>query len=103
VARLLQDIRQGERPKKPTLDPLEGRMNTPLLQTCLVAVVTLGLYAFYCYWEAGRADLAASFRHLVPGLPGMPRSALGATHRTRGRWAAAGAVLLGLGCVASLL
>src|SRR5688572_5186389 len=33
---------------------------TSLLQASLTAAVTLALYAFYCYWEAGRADLAAS-------------------------------------------
>lgn len=102
MARLLQGIRQREPSTSLPLDPLEGRMNTPLFQTCLAAAVTLGLYAFYSYWEAGRADLAASFRHMVPGLPGMPRSGIAATLRTRGRWAAAGAVLLGLVCVSLL-
>jgi hypothetical protein len=77
-------------------------MTASLLQACLTAAVTLALYAFYCYWEAGRADLAASFRHLVPGLPGSPQAgAGGAGHRARARWAAMGALLLALGCLSS--
>jgi len=79
-------------------------MTALLLQACLAGAVTLALYAFYSHWEAGRADLAAGFRHLMPGLPGSPRSTLGgAVHRARARWAAAGAVLLVLGCLASVL
>jgi hypothetical protein len=98
VARLLQEIPARAPSTSPTLNPPEDRMNTPLFQATLVAAVTLGLYAFYSYWEAARADLAASFRHMVPGLPGMPRSGDAATLRARGRWAAVGAVLLGLVC-----
>ncbi len=79
-------------------------MTTPVLQACLTGAVTLGLYAFYCFWEAGRADLAASFRHLVPGLPGLPHSSSdGAGYRARARWAGTGAVLLALGTLASVL
>ena len=77
-------------------------MSTPLLQACLTGAVTLGLYAFYSFWEAGRADLAASFRHLIPGLPGSPRAnSAGEGHRARARWAGVGALLLTLGCLAS--
>jgi hypothetical protein len=79
-------------------------MTAPVLQACLATAVTLGLYAFYAHWEAGRADLSASFRHLVPGLPGSPRPSLGgASYRTRARWAGAGALLLTVGCLASVL
>ncbi len=79
-------------------------MTAQLLQLCLAAAVTLALYAFYCFWEAGRADLASSFRHLVPGLPGSPQTShAGASHRARGRWAAMGGLLLVLGCMASVL
>jgi hypothetical protein len=79
-------------------------MTASLLQACWAAAVTLALYAFYCHWEAGRADLAASFRHLVPGLPGIPRTGeAGAVYRARARWAGAGALLLSLGCLASVL
>ena len=79
-------------------------MTTSMLQACLTGGVTLGLYAFYCFWEAGRADLAASFRHHVPGLPGTPHfSSDGAGYRARARWAGTGALLLLLGTVASVI
>lgn len=79
-------------------------MTAQLLQACWAAAVTLALYAFYSFWEAGRADLASSFRHLVPGLPGWPHAShTGAGHRARGRWAVMGALLLVLGCLASVL
>lgn len=79
-------------------------MTPPLLQASLTAAVTLALYAFYCSWEAGRADLAASFRQLIPGLPTSPRTvAAGAAHRARARWAGVGALLLALGCLASVI
>jgi hypothetical protein len=78
-------------------------MPMPLLQACLVAAVTLALYAFYCFWEAGRADLVASFRHLVPRLPGSPQSGPAAGYRARARWAGMAALLLALACLASVL
>ncbi len=79
-------------------------MSASLLQACWAGAVTLALYAFYCYWEAGRADLAASFRHFVPGLPGAPRADLaGASYRARARWAGMGGVVLALGCLSSVL
>lgn len=73
---------------------------TSFLQACWAAAVTLALYAFYCYWEAGRADLAHGFRHLASGQPGP---GAGAGYRARAWWAAAGALLLALGCLASAL
>lgn len=79
-------------------------MTASLLQACWAAAVTLALYAFYCHWEAGRADLASSFRHMVPGLPGVPRGGpAGAGYRARARWAGTGALLLALGCIVSVL
>jgi hypothetical protein len=79
-------------------------MTPPMLQACLAGAVTLALYAFYAHWEAGRADLSASFRHLVPGLPGSPQSSMGgAGYRSRARWAGAGALLLALACLASVV
>ncbi len=80
-------------------------MTTHLLQACLAAAVTLALYAFYCYWEAGRADLAASFRHLVPGLPAGRRAPdpMVAGYRARARWAGIGSLLLAFGCLWSVL
>ena len=71
---------------------------TPLLQASWAAAVTLALYAFYCFWEAGRADLAHGFRHLAPGSgPG------GHTYRTRACLAGAGALLITLGCLAAAI
>jgi hypothetical protein len=78
-------------------------MPTPLLQACLATSVTLALYAFYCFWEAGRADLVASFRHLVPRLPGSPHGGPGAGYRVRARWAGMAALLFGLACLASVV
>jgi len=72
---------------------------TPLLQACLAAAVTLALYAFYCFWEANRADLVHGFRHLTPRRPGSS----GSDYRTRGWWAAGAAALITFGCLASVL
>jgi hypothetical protein len=72
---------------------------TPLMQACWAAAVTLALYAFYCFWEAGRADLAHGFRHLSPGRPGSG----GHSYRARAWWAAAAALLITFGCLASVL
>ncbi len=73
---------------------------TSLVQACWAAAVTLALYSFYCFWEAGRADLVAGFRQLSPGRPTAPG---GAAYRIRGWWAAVGAMLLGLWGLASVL
>jgi hypothetical protein len=79
-------------------------MTAPLLQACWAAAVTLGLYAFYSRWEADRADLAASFRHMAPGLPGASRTdPAGAGYRARARWAGVGALMLALGSLSSAL
>jgi hypothetical protein len=92
------------RRSRPFSDRWEGQMTAPILQVCWAAAVTLALYAFYCHWEAGRADLAASFRHLVPGLArsAQPGPA-GAGFRARGRWAGMGSLLLALACLVSVL
>ena len=66
---------------------------TPLLQASWAAAVTLVLYAFYCFWEAGRADLAHGFRHLAHGQPGVG----GQSYRARAWWAVAGALLITFG------
>jgi hypothetical protein len=72
---------------------------TSLLQACWAAAVTLALYAFYCFWEAGRADLVHGFRQLGHGQPAPG----GTAYRARAWWAAAAAVLLTLGCLATVL
>lgn len=69
-----------------------------LLQACWAAAVTLALYAFYCFWEAGRADLAHGFRHLAP-RPGSG----GQGYRARAWWAAAVALLITVGCLSAVL
>ena len=68
---------------------------TPLLQASWATAVTLALYAFYCFWEAGRADLAHGFRHLAADRPGSG----GHGYRTRAWWAVAGAMLITLAAV----
>ena len=78
-------------------------MTAQLLEVCWAAAVTLALYAFHCHWEASRADLASSFRRVVPGLPGSPGNGPGASYRTRGRWAGMAALLLVLACLTSVL
>jgi hypothetical protein len=72
---------------------------TPLLQACWAAAVTLALYAFYCFWEAGRADLAHGFRHLAPDRHGPG----GHSYRARACWAAAAALLITLGCLTAVV
>ena len=72
---------------------------TPLLQASWAAAVTLALYAFYCFWEAGRADLAHGFRHLAPGRSGPS----GHMYRTRAWLAGSGALLITLGCLAAAI
>jgi hypothetical protein len=71
---------------------------TPLLQASWAAAVTLALYAFYCFWEAGRADLAHGFRHPAPERAGSD----GHGYRARAWWAVAGALLITLGCFAAV-
>ena len=72
---------------------------TPLLQASWTAAVTLGLYAFYCFWEASRADLVHSFRHLASGRS----SSGGHGYRARGWLSVAGALLITLGCFVAAL
>ncbi len=71
-----------------------------LVQACWAAAVTLALYAFYCFWEAARADLVSGFRQLSPGRHTAPE---GTAYRIRGWWATLAALLLGLGGLASVV
>jgi hypothetical protein len=98
-------ILSAHRATTPTLSACwESQMTAPMLQLCWAAAVTLALYAFYCHWEAGRADLAASFRHLVPGLPSSAQPGpAGAGLRVRARWAGMGSLLVALGSLVSVL
>ena len=69
-----------------------------LLQAGWAVAVTLALYAFYCFWEAGRADLVHGFRQAT-----RQPDADGQGYRARAWCAAAAALLLTLGCLASVL
>jgi hypothetical protein len=64
-------------------------MQHPIAQAALSLAVFLGLYGFYCHWEAGRAELAQAFRQR--GRMGGPQ---GLQYRARCRWALLGSALL---------
>ena len=68
-------------------------MQSTLVQAGWTLAVGLGLYGFYCHWEAGRADLAAvrSPAHTSRG-PALPLEA--GRYRARCRWALLGCSLL---------
>lgn len=68
-------------------------MQAPLLQLGCTLALLLGLYAFYCHWEARRAALAEAFRRVEGGRAGGVR-AEATTYRSRSRWA-----LLGCGAL----
>jgi hypothetical protein len=61
-------------------------MQTPLLQLGCTLAVFLGLYAFYCHWEARRAAFADAFRR-VESSPTAGGQAEATTYRSRSRWA----------------
>jgi hypothetical protein len=68
-------------------------MQSPFIQAGWTVAVLLGLYGFYCHWEAGRAELAAAFRRRAAPRPhGSPDSI---RYRTRSLWA-----LIGSGVIA---
>ena len=48
---------------------LEVTVESPFIQAGWTIVVLLGLYSFYCHWEARRVELAAAFRHRTAGRP----------------------------------
>jgi hypothetical protein len=73
-------------------------MRIPLIEAGCTAAVLLGLYAFLCYWEAARADLAGGARSRLAGdQPGGPG------YRARARFALAGCGAIALGLLASAL
>jgi hypothetical protein len=49
-------------------------MPTPLLLLGWTVAVVLCLYAFHCFWEAGRAALSASSRSQVLRIAGGPQT-----------------------------
>ena len=64
-------------------------MQDPIVQAALSLAVFLGLYGFYCHWEAGRAELAHAFRRR-----GQRGPEEGPHYRSRCRWALLGCALL---------
>jgi hypothetical protein len=78
-------------------------MPSPLIQLGWTLAVLLGLYGFYCHWEAGRADLAAAFRRQAQrdGADSFRPDAPG--YRARSRWALVGCAILAGGAIASAL
>ena len=61
-------------------------MHAPLLQLGWTLAVFLGLYAFYCHWEARRAAFAEAFRR-VESSRTAGGQAEATTYRSRSRWA----------------
>jgi hypothetical protein len=70
-------------------------MQSPLIQAGWTLAVLLGLYGFYCHWEAGRAELVAAFRRRAPHRPDAAATD-SVRYRTRCLWA-----LLGSGVMAA--
>ena len=75
-------------------------MTTSAFLAGWAAAVILGLYAFHCFWEARRADLAAVSRgHVLPGTgAALAREGCSpAGYRARACLALAVAAALGIG------
>jgi hypothetical protein len=68
-------------------------MQMPFIEAGWTLAVLLGLYGFYCHWEAGRATLVAAFRQRTPNATAATADAT--RYRSRGLWA-----LLGSGAMA---
>lgn len=75
-------------------------MHSPYIQAGWTLAVLLGLYGFYCHWEAGRAELATAFRRRGAGGRAEPDAR---SYRARCRWALLGCSLLVAGAVVSAL
>ena len=89
-------------PIRTDLQSPEVTMQSPLFQAGWTLAVLLGLYGFYCYWEAGRAELAAAFRQRAgsrhpSGTPDSTR------YRTRCLWALLGSGVLAGSSILSAL
>lgn len=77
-------------------------MQSPLIQAGWTVAVLLGLYGFYCHWEANRVELAAAFqrrtnRERNPSKGEAPR------YRARSRWSLLACTVLAAGAIASAL
>jgi hypothetical protein len=77
-------------------------VNIPFIEAGWTMVVLLGLYGFYCYWEAGRAELAAAFRQRAAG---RPQGIAGDAPRYRARcwWSLLACAVLAGGAIAGSL
>jgi len=74
-------------------------MSSPLIQVQWILAVLLGLYGFYCHWEASRAELAAAFRRRSSRSDALRPEAT--RYRARSRLALLGGSLLAAGAIVS--
>ena len=77
-------------------------MQSPLLQAGWTLAVLLGLYGFYCHWEAGRVELAAAFRRRSAPRDGGA-SADSTRYRARCLWAVVGSLVIAGTSILSVL
>ena len=76
-------------------------MQGPLLQLGCTLAVLLGLYGFYCHWEARRVALAEAFRRVERNRGGSTQEA--SAYRARSRWALLGcSALIGSALISAL-
>lgn len=73
-------------------------MEDELIQLGWTLAFLLGLYGFYCHWEAGRAELATAFRHRA-GSGAGPRASESRRYRARCRWALLGCAVLAVSAI----
>lgn len=76
-------------------------MQSPLVQAGWTIVVLLGLYSFYCHWEARRIELAAAFRQRGTGNP--PGGAEAPRYRARSWWSLVACTMIAGGAIARWL
>lgn len=77
-------------------------MQSPLIQAGWTFAVLLGLYAFYCHWEANRVDLAAAFQRRAHPDGGRPAPEA-PRYRSRCRWSLLACSALAAGAIVSSL
>lgn len=75
---------------------------SPLIQAGWTMVVLLGLYSFYCHWEAKRVELASAFRHRAQRAPAEP-GAEAPRYRARCWWSLLACTALAGGAIATSL
>ena len=77
-------------------------MQSPLIQAGWTVAVFLGLYGFYCHWEAKRVELAAAFQHRGR-QDRRPQGEDAPRYRVRSRWSLLACSLLAGGALVSAL